>query len=367
VTWAITAGDARVVLAGWPAGAVQCVVTSPPYYLLRDYGIAGQIGLERSLDEYIANLVEVFRAVRRVLRPDGTLWLNIGDSYSNAGRAGSRGAKRGAGKPGWTDGGALGDKQLLLVPARVALALQTDGWILRSAIVWSKPNTMPESVTDRPTKSYEMVYLFSQQARYYYDAAAIAEPAVRGSCGSTFTEGKTGVNGQGRVSLLPREEHETRNARDVFTIPTESFEGAHFAVMPTELARRCILAGTSAAGQCAACGAPWARVTERETGERNTFRGSNGQQVHRPGADHTLRALPSVTTGWAPTCRCDAGAPVPQVVADPFTGAGTVGVVALRHGRGFWGAELNESYCRMARARIVGDSPLFNRQAEGVA
>jgi DNA modification methylase len=362
MTWAITAGDARTVLAGWPAGAVQTVVTSPPYYLLRDYGtgrweggdpacdhrkvrdaafavatstlgggkkttghlqegysgqcarcgarrIDEQIGLESSLDAYIANLVQVFRAVRRVLRPDGTLFLNIGDSYSNAGRAGSRGRKRGAGKPGWTAGGALGDKQLLLIPARVALALQSDGWVLRSDIIWSKPNCLPESVTDRPTKSYEHVFMFSKQTRYYYDADAIREPMAEASAARynyAFGGDKSAhLLATDQVHTRPigmREQDGLRNARDVWSISTEQFAESHFAVMPTELARRCILAGS------------------------------------RPG----------------------------DVVADPFTGAGTVGVVALRHGRGFWGAELNESYVQMARERIVGDSPLFNRQ-EGAA
>jgi DNA modification methylase len=316
IDWSITAGDARTVLAGWPAGAVQCVCTSPPYLNLRDYGVAGQIGMESSIAEYVAALVDVFRAVRRVLRPDGTCWINLGDSYSNAGRAGSRGTKRGAGKPGWTDGGALGDKQLLLIPARVALALQADGWYLRSAIVWNKPNAMPESVKDRPTKSYEMVYLFSKQGRYYYDAEAIAEPPSPTSHGSrkifrgggAYTGGNSYNNHAVKPNLVPgngpADEVTSRNARDVWTIATEAFPDAHFATFPTELARRCILAGS------------------------------------RPG----------------------------DVVADPFTGAGTVGVVALRHGRAFWGAELNPSYVEMASDRIVGDSPLFNRPAaEGAA
>lgn len=425
MTWAITAGDARAVLAGWPAGGVQCVVTSPPYYLLRDYGtgrweggdpacdhrkvqnmaaavatstlgggkkttghlqegygahcgrcgarrVDGQIGLEDSIDAYIANLVTVFRAVRRVLAPTGTLWLNIGDSYSNAGRAGSRGTKRGAGKPGWTDGGALGDKQLLLIPARVALALQADGWILRSDIIWSKPNCLPESVTDRPTKSYEHVFMFSKQTRYFYDAAAIAEPAAPSSGWARSHANRLTPNGYGNGELaqstrMGDNPDGTRNCRDVWAISTESFEGSHFAVMPTELARRCILAGTSAAGQCAACGAPWARVTER-TPQYANVRQDRSQPGHKMGQIDSSAWRPPIVTerGWAPTCRCDAGAPVPQVVADPFTGAGTVGVVALRHGRGFWGAELNPSYVAMASERIVADAPLFNRQ-EGAA
>jgi DNA modification methylase len=386
-TWRITQGDARSVLATWPAASVQTVITSPPYWGLRSYGTApqiwggdaacthdfyqvrhpnptkhanpasygkqshlpadhaprtmgstcsacgawrGELGSEPTIDQYVANLVTVFRAVHRVLAPSGTLWLNIGDSYSNAGRAGSRGSKRSAGKPGWTDGGALGDKQLLLIPARVALALQADGWILRNAIVWDKPNAMPDSVKDRLTTSYEMLYLFSKQTRYYYDAAAIAEPAQDG----------------------------TRNARDVWRIATEAFPGTHFATMPTALVERCILAGTSAAGQCAACGRPWARVTEEgETLGRTSLNGQGNGALNKSGRFGTAQTW---TRGWQPTCHCDAGDPVPQLAADPFTGSGTVGVVALRCGRSFAGAELNSEYVTMAEQRIIADAPLFN-------
>jgi DNA modification methylase len=366
-TWRITQGDARSVLATWQAGSVQTVITSPPYWRLRSYGTPpqiwggdgecahnwdtiilprakqnrqhlkefgerigcgggikhsasnehyngsnsnvcsacgawrGELGSEPTLDQYVANLVTVFRAVHRVLRADGTLWLNIGDSYSNAGRAGSRGSKRGAGKPGWTDGGALGDKQLLLIPARVALALQADGWILRSAIVWDKPNAMPESAKDRPSKSYEMLYLFSKQGRYYYDAAAIHEPNSDNShMGHTYKSnakytyvgnGHSGLTAAGKVNTW-----DGRNARDVWRIATEAFPGAHFATMPTALVERCILAGS------------------------------------RPG----------------------------DLVGDPFTGSGTVGVVALRQGRSFAGAELKAEYVIMAEQRIINDAPLFN-------
>jgi DNA modification methylase len=410
MTWAITAGDARAVLAGWPAGAVQCVCTSVPYYNLRSYstepqiwsgdaacdhswerkgrywdnrhaaavlaGIEakgqvggkadargtiysetctrcgawrGELGSEPTVEQYCANLVDVFRAVRRVLRPDGTLWLNIGDSYSNAGRAGSRGRKRGAGKPGWTAGGALGDKQLLLVPFRVAMALQQDGWILRQVIPWLKDNAMPESTDDRPNTSLEYVFVFAQQPRYYFDMEAVKEYLA---IGRNWRNGDFLTDATGPL---------------VFDIPTQAYGGAHFAVMPERLAEACILAGTSAEGQCAACGAPWARVTER-TPQYANVRQDRSQPGHKMGQIDSSAWRPPIVTerGWAPTCRCDAGAPVPQVVADPFTGAGTVGVVALRHGRGFWGAELNESYVQMARERIVGDSPLFNRQ-EGAA
>ena len=279
MTWRIDAGDARAVLAGWPAGSVQCVCTSPPYWGLRSYSTApqvwggrdecahewgnllparkpgqvaqtknprftvelaqaghtgaycaacgawrGELGSEPTVEQYVANLVQVFRAVRRVLRPDGTLFINIGDSYSNAGRAGSRGTKRGAGKPGWTDGGALGDKQLLLIPARVALALQADGWYLRSDIIWNKPNAMPESVTDRPTKSYEHVFLFSQQARYYYDADALREPNTPGTLarlesGPVRPMGWGAKNAEVRTDSGPAyTEANGRNARDVWTI-----------------------------------------------------------------------------------------------------------------------------------------------------
>jgi DNA modification methylase len=334
MAWRVLEGDCREVLATLPAESVQTCVTSPPYWGLRDYGHEGQLGLEATPEEYVARMVEVFREVRRVLRPDGTLWLNLGDSY--AGNGGGGGTQS-ASLPKSDDRlcaerrvqllGGLKPKDLVGIPWRVAFALQADGWWLRSDIVWAKPNPMPESVTDRPTKAHEYVFLFAKSERYLYDADAIREPLVKGAAGSEFHTGKTGEHQLGRASAKPRRSGNTerkfrgeyggvegsrshqgfgvpweddgsgRNRRSVWSISTKPFSGAHFAVMPWDLAEPCVLAGS------------------------------------RHG----------------------------DTVLDPFAGSGTVGMVARRHGRSFVGVELNPTYAQMARDRIVGDAPLLNR------
>lgn len=222
-------GDALTVLKRLPSESVRCCVTSPPYWGLRDYGVAGQLGLERTPEEYIATMVAVFREVRRVLIEDGTLWLNLGDSYAQAGGPGWQGkngqradrrftavrntvAQREIGR---RPPPSMKSKDLVGIPWMLAFALRSDGWWLRSDIIWSKKNPMPESVTDRPTKSHEYVFLLSKAARYYYDAEAIAEP------------------------------WKFRNARSVWEIATQPYPEAHFATFPEELARRCILAGSA--------------------------------------------------------------------------------------------------------------------------
>ena len=236
---------------------MNCCVTSPPYWGLRDYGCTGQIGLERTPEEYVAALVAVFREVRRVLRDDGTLWLNLGDCYARNGGTpggGNRELMHMEGKQTRMcripSGCGLKEKDLAGIPWRVAFALQADGWYLRQDIIWSKLSPMPESVTDRCTKSHEYIFLLTKSANYYYDAKAIAEPVVRGAAGSTFTDGKTGVNGMGRVSEKPREERETRNKRSVWTVAAAPFPGAHFATFPPKLIEPCILAGCPEGGVC---------------------------------------------------------------------------------------------------------------------
>lgn len=288
------AGDALDLCRELPDESIQCVVTSPPYWGLRDYGIEGQIGMEQSPEEYAERLVGIFRELRRALRGDGVFWLNIGDSH--AGPQGRTGGKSGGGK-GNEHGqrlpqsskhlakmSGLKPKDLIGIPWRVALALQADGWYLRSAIIWAKPNPMPESVRDRPTSSYEHIFLLSKSARYYYDADAIKEPAKEWGLRdrTNFRGGTTdpklkhhGLRGKpkraGRNNALdnprtpdPRkkqdalgkrtytdfnERHkdnpvETRNARDVWTIPTRPGAKTHFATFPPEIPRRCILAGS---------------------------------------------------------------------------------------------------------------------------
>lgn len=311
----ILIGDCRQVLESLPSESVQICVTSPPYFGLRDYGTDNQIGLEASPDEFVAQLVAVFREVRRVLKNDGTLWLNLGDTYATQGWAhGGRddnqtgvGAKRlhldGAGDK--VNRGApigLKPKDLIGIPWRVAFALQADGWYLRQDIIWHKPNPMPESVTDRCTKAHEYVFLLTKSARYYYDAAAIAEPVTQSTIkrltqptiaqqmGSNRVPGKTNGNMKAVGSA-----DGTRNKRSVWTIPTKPFRGAHFATFPPDLITPCILAGS-------------------KTGD---------------------------------------------MVLDPFGGAGTTGLAANRLGRHATLIELNPAYAELAQQRISGDSPLF--------
>jgi DNA modification methylase len=303
-------GDALEVMRTLPAEAVQCCVTSPPYYGLRDYGVEGQIGLEETPEKYVGRLVELFAEVRRVLRADGTLWLNLGDSYvANGGGGERRMVELGRPSPGAlsqphqlcdkkrsTQTPGLKPKDLMGIPWRVAFALQADGWYLRSDIIWSKPNPMPESVTDRPTKAHEYVFLLSKSERYAYDADAIKEKAVYAGTLQTFsTPKKSAGRGTGRAAsgnekagAPPVLMADGRNARSVWTITTQPCPEAHFAVMPKKLARRCILAGCPEGG----------------------------------------------------------------TVLDPFTGAGTTGLVAIEEGRRFVGSELNPDYLVIARRRM---------------
>jgi len=298
----IITGDCREVLRTLPDASVNCCVTSPPYWGLRDYGHAGQIGLERTPEEYIVNLVAVFREVRRVLRGDGTLWLNLGDSYwGGKGMNGSSKARATADERGYKQSGGtvqmdkrpqdgthdvIKPKDLVGIPWRVAFALQADGWWLRSDIVWAKPNPMPESVTDRPTKSHEYLFLMAKSDRYYYDADAIKEPVQSGPSnvrkmleskdridakhfhtdagplaaanhrthiGNKRAVGGTKIHGNlpgrddgGRACNDP--EQLFRNKRDVWTVGTSTYDGAHFATFPPALIVPCILAGCPPVG-----------------------------------------------------------------------------------------------------------------------
>ncbi len=334
-------GDNREALKALPDQSVHCIVTSPPYFGLRDYGVDGQIGLEETPAAYVAELVTVFRECWRVLRDDGTLWCNLGDSYAGSGKGGQSDDKRSEnwqpvyGNKGKTYG--LKPKDLIGIPWRVAFALQDDGWYLRSDIIWHKPNPMPESVTDRPTKAHEYIFLLTKSQRYYYDSEAVKEPAVKGAAGSEFHTGKTGIHQLGRSSTKPRSKAdsfkregskreqtipgqgygthrpdreesdydlETRNRRSVWTVPTSPYPGAHFATFPPALIEPCVLAGTSAHGVCSECGAPWERIVER--GERLTIprliEGREGEntKMNGPSGWNSYK-----TTGFAPTCTCN--------------------------------------------------------------
>lgn len=371
-------GDCREVLRGLGAGSVQCCVTSPPYYGLRDYGVAGQIGLEPTPDEYVAEMVAVFREVRRVLRDDGTLWLNVGDSYAtatkgtggtNSFQAQNAGSLFGARKVGRGD---AKEKDLLGIPWLLAFALRADGWYLRSDIIWHKPNPMPESVRDRPTSAHEHVFLLTKGPKYYYDEAAIREPdsgqdharkVVRPVDRSEgHLPADTGIRtAEGRNGL-------GRNARNVWTIATRPYSGAHFATMPPDLAERCIKAGTSEKGVCPSCGAPWLRQATRELvataavswgsrpDERDDASDGRDQGSNRMRDGHVPgMAVRTTTTGWAPSCSCPPREPAPCLVLDPFGGAGTTALVAERLGRASLLIDLNTEYKAMAEKRLFDD------------
>jgi DNA modification methylase len=405
--WRVLEGDCRTVLAGLEPGSVHTCVTSPPFFGLRDYGHAEQIGLEPSPDEFVAALVDVFREVRRVLRDDGTVWLNLGDSYSGSGPSGAsyesettkrrreQGAQDGAFRvsPTLRDRGltyaekkpvpAAGTKpkDLIGIPWMVAFALRADGWYLRSDIIWSKPNPMPESVTDRPTKSHEYVFLLSKGPRYFYDADAIREAHdgplhAPGNQAADEWEGIRGAHKSKGMSGHLAEPERTwgnpagRNKRSVWTVATQPYPGAHFATFPPKLIEPCILAGCPERA-CSVCGAPWTRVVERTpmvvrpTPRREAWQAEDDHARTQTGGT-MLEPPSSRTVGWEPSCAHDAPT-VPGTVLDPFAGAGTTGVVALRHDRPVVrpGIELNPEYVELAaRRRIVDDAPLLNSVLE---
>ena len=382
--WTSKTGDARILhgsclerLRDLPDGSVQCCVTSPPYWGLRDYGHSDQLGLEPTPEAYVANMVAVFREVRRVLREDGVLWLNLGDSYAAGGGIGGDGFHDGRanrnsrGRSPVSSG--LKPKDLVGIPWRVAFALQADGWWLRQDIIWHKPNPMPESVTDRCTKAHEYIFLLTKSARYYYDSEAVKEASVDPE--SLRPEGRGKRNGdkfrnhdgegfaRTRVGFekLEGKTYPTRNRRSVWTVSTKPYSGAHFATYPPDLIEPCILAGTSERGRCKACGAAWERIVERgeyTKADKPSARKGDGDNPHaHTGARSIMEMVggghvPTKTIGWQPTCQCNAGEPIPCVVLDPFNGSGTTGEVCIKHGRHYVGCELNQDYIELAKKRL---------------
>ena len=362
------------------------------------------IGLEPTFEQHIENLVAVFREVRRVLRKDGVCWLNYGDAYASSGVTGVRpGSGRADGKvrndsPRNRNGTppivGLKPKDLMMMPARVAMALQADGWWLRSEIVWQKPNPMPESVTDRPTNSHEKVFLLTKSAKYFYDAEAVRVPCAPDTT-SRYERGRSDTHkhadgGPGNQTIAKTFEHMRKtdkqrghsrrhdgfndrwdamskdeqqsngaNLRNVWTIATQGVSAAHFATFPEKLVEPCILAGTSAEGACAKCGAPWERVVEKNLKRRpdaaykappvyvnsdeNDQGNNRARDGHKPGHFYEVN-----TTGWEPTCDCEA-AKVPCTVLDPFVGSGTTLRVATRLNRRGIGCDL--TYQDIAKKR----------------
>ena len=455
-------GDCRAIMRGWPAGFIHCCVTSPPYWGLRDYNIEpqvwggdpehehrwgaeipggnrggsgtptdknnrgegygrdagrcnfcecgawlGSLGLEPSPKLFIEHIVEIFQEVYRILRNDGTIWVNLGDSYASTWACGRRNAM-GSGACDIGDrlrrtGDGIKEKDLIGIPWMVALALRDDGWYLRQDIIWHKPNPMPESVEDRCTKAHEYLFLLSKSPRYYYDSKAIEEPSsmlthargngvnpkatslhgwahgpgdhsaighARKSAGMK-TSTKFGHGPGWRVkqnesfSAAVYEVLPTRNKRSVWTIPTEPYAEAHFATYPRALVSPCVQAGTSEHGVCAACGAPWGRIVHKtrsfESGSGRSGRspeGKRGPQTNNGGETKDIRRGPVVhrtTTGWEPACKCTGGGVSKAIVLDPFMGAGTTALVAAGLNRQFIGCELNQDYIAMAERRVASE------------
>jgi DNA modification methylase len=400
----IIQGDCIDGMRTLPDQCVHTVITSPPYYGLRDYGTATwqggdvecshvevayasqkstlarnkngqmhgktaemynrqyksicgkcgaqridqQIGLEESPDAYVQRLVDVFREVRRILRDDGTVWLNLGDSY---------GAK----------------KQLSGIPWRVAFALQSDGWYLRQDIIWHKPDPMPESVTDRCTKAHEYIFLLAKSERYYYDNEAIKEAFAdkrmgNPSGGGNYAKIAYGNNPQKGLSKGEWNANGNisgRNKRSVWKIATQNYKDAHFATYPTKLVEPCVLAGTSAHGCCATCGSPYKRIMNNpkvpselraKKGQASVKIGYGDAVVNSTGSGQKMQDWrnnnPPVFQGWHKTCDCADASITPCTVFDPFTGSATTAVVALQHGRSFIGTELNPEYVALAHKRL---------------
>lgn len=310
VSYAVIHGDALAVLRAMPESSINCCVTSPPYWGLRDYGVAGQIGLEPTPREFVGKLVDVFREVRRVLTADGTCWVNLGDSYvaSATGGLSASPSKMSGGRASQAAGSERPDKtvsglpakNLVGIPWRVAFALQADGWWLRQDIIWAKPNPMPESVQDRCTKAHEYLFLLTKSAKYFWDAGAMREPA-------TDTGRINQIHGRDEIAAarppgsnprtLARLDYSKlgRNKRSVWTIPTMATPEAHFATYPLELAETCILAGCPEGG----------------------------------------------------------------LVLDPFSGAGTTGLAALKNGRRYVGIEISADYVKLAEERARKHMPLL--------
>tara|TARA_R110002110_G_scaffold105950_1_gene265913 strand:- start:6121 stop:7332 length:1212 start_codon:yes stop_codon:yes gene_type:complete len=376
----ILVGDCRQILETLPEQSVQCVVTSPPYWGQRDYGVDGMIGLEADVHTWLTVMVDVFRGVRRVLRDDGTVWLNLGDKYAGSGGAGGdynagglKAEQSGTGPSASTKQSGFKQKDLMGLPWRVALALQDDGWYLRRDIIWHKPNPMPESATDRPATAHEYVFLLTKQPRYFYDADAVrtitgkeASPENYGGKGlithPTGPERKAVDLGSGmsQTKVMPNTTHPAgASLRSVWKIATQAFGGAHYATYPEKLVEPCIQAGTSEAGECPECGAPWKRVVDISYGKSPVHgRGSvvgrheiSGQN-NFDGKGYPRIAKLTETLGWQPTCDHKLE-PIPQTVLDPFSGAGTTGLVAARFDRNYIGIELNPEYAAMSRKRIA--------------
>lgn len=389
-------GDATEVMGRMPERSFQCCVTSPPYWGQRDYGVKGQIGCEPSPDCgthgqaqcgacFVCAMVRVFRGVRRVLRDDGVLWLNLGDTYNayNGGRGKSfslsarvNGEIQDLPKGHGLIAKGLKQKDLVGVPWRTALALQHDGWYLRSDVIWMKPSPHPESPGDRCTRAHEFVFMLTKQTEYFYDDYAISTK-LKGEKGFPPPEdgranrrdvwtvdherGLTDWVVENHPELYSQYLLDAENRSDVWRVPYFRYPGAHFACFPPRLVEPCVKAGSSETGCCSSCGAPRRRITER----RKLMRPRPHRNVKRTGERGTGNSCPNTmagvgikTVGWEWTCRCSDHEPtetVPCTVLDPFIGSGTTAEVCLDLGRRCVGTDLNEEYLKFnAIPRVEG-------------
>jgi len=392
-------GNALDVLPVIPGNSVHACITSPPYWGLRNYKTepydwgdwVGELGREPTPDLYVSHLVRVMREVGRVLRQDGTLWLNIADSYIGSGKG--LGCKDGIhGKAVYTDEDIaptdwskvdLPYKNMALIPARLVLALQADGWIVRRDVIWYKENAMPENVLDRPSSAHEYLYMLTRQGRYYYDHHAVKEPYTNplnrwgGDAIKDDPQNKAALVELAKAATITRPGRNMRpdaagrNRRSVWVINTVPYGGAHYATFPPALPEICIKASTSARGCCSACGAQYVRKVERINGGNGGINDKDwrvdaeerGLEVDtrtarkRYGLDHRKpedKQSAYRTLGWEPACSCNAEVAKP-VVLDPFFGHGTTGLMARRLDRAYVGIELNPLDCKAAKSRIEGD------------
>jgi DNA modification methylase len=398
---------------GLPGLSVHMIATSPPYFALRKYAgeqsvdwpavsysplvgmpeitidaMTYELGLEPSIEAYIGHMILCLREWWRVLRDDGTCWVNLGDSYAGSGgahthassnpgisksaiRSGVNCRQRGNGRGPGKKADGLKPKDLMMIPARFALAAQADGWYVRSAIVWAKGvsflpdyagSCMPESVRDRPVSGHEMIYLLTKSPKYFYDTEAVREESAgKLPYGNKYNFGLNDESAQGKhgnTSLFSggsKQEYiekyyqNGRNQRNVWVINPSGYKKAHFATYPPKLAEPMIKAGTSARGVCAECGAPWIRDTEKTGGDWERRReagepmrhGLNGAAASKSG---NYSGTTYITKAWKTDCSCDAGEPIPATVLDPFNGSGTTGEVATALGRHYIGIDISEQY-----------------------
>jgi len=357
--------DALSALKDIPDNTVHTVITSPPYWQLRDYFVSNQLGQEATPEEFVKNLVDICREVKRVLRKDGTFWLNIGDGYNNNSgfsRAKSEWQREGR-KGGSSDKQSfkhptIKTKDLIGMPWRVAFALQADGWYLRLDICWEKSNPMPDGAKDRPTKGHEYIFLLTKSPKYFYDYYAVLEDTDEHPDG----EQGFGANVQHGTNRMDQDRSFThygkRNKRSVWKTSVSSFKGDHFATFPTKLIDPCVLAGTSEYGCCVKCGTPWARLfgkekikIEEKVSQKSTETYEDIFEGYLPTKDEHKLYL--IEKGWEKKCNCDTNEVKPCIVLDPFSGMATTGIVSFKYGQNYLGIELNPEYLEMSKKRLL--------------